>query len=160
MTTATARTTPRGRRQSLVPGFYTRAQVEADLALTGSLLYSFEQAGLFGPEQSRQRGDTRPVLYSSTDLAIGRFIVSAYRLGIRAEALHRATDALRLKRKRLVPGWSGRVVVDTHGDLELLQQTDNFDVYLRRHPDGQTEPFMVIPLSVPSVDAAGEGEQG
>ena len=143
----------RGRRASHLPGFYTRAQVEADLGLSATDLDTFERAGVLGAEQRRQRGDTRPVLYSTSDLAVGRFAMSVHRLGIRGEQLRRTTDALRLKRKWLQPGWAGLVIVDADGDVELLGAGGSLDDYLRRYPLTSTA-LVVVTVTVPAAALA------
>ena len=146
---------PRARRTSREPGFYTRAQVEEDLGLTATELDTFERAGVLGAERRRRRGDTRPVLYSTSDLAVGRFAMAAHRLGVRGEQLRRLSDALRLKRKRLQPGWSGLVVIDADGDVELLDDPSGLADYLRSYPL-PVASLLVTTLSVPAVvtDAA------
>ena len=146
-------TAPRARRTSREPGFYTRAQVEEDLGLTATELDTFERAGVLGAEQRRRRGDTRPVLYSTSDLAVGRFAMAAHRLGIRGEQLRRLSDALRLKRKRLQPGWSGLVVIDGDGDVELLGDPGGLADYLRSYPLPDAS-LLVITLTVPAVEPA------
>ncbi|MGY1809141.1 hypothetical protein ACI8AF_17370 [Blastococcus sp. SYSU D00669] len=145
----------RARRTSREPGFYTRAQVEEDLGLTATELDTFERAGVLGAEQRRRRGDTRPVLYSTSDLAVARFAMAAHRLGVRGEQLRRLSDALRLKRKRLQPGWSGLIVVDGDGDVELLADAGGLGDYLRRYPV-PVASLLVTALSVPEIvtDAA------
>jgi hypothetical protein len=145
----------RARRTSREPGFYTRAQVEEDLGLTATELDTFERAGVLGAEQRRRRGDTRPVLYSTSDLAVGRFAMAAHRLGVRGEQLRRLSDALRLKRKRLQPGWCGLVVIDGDGDVELLHDPAGLADYLRRYPV-PVASLLVTTLSVPEIvtDAA------
>src|SRR3954453_8221644 len=105
----------RARRTSREPGFYTRAQVEDDLRLTATELETFERSGVLGAEQRRRRGDTRPVLYSTSDLAVGRFAMAAHRLGVRGEQLRRLSDALRVKRKRPPPRWGGAIVLRCGG---------------------------------------------
>jgi hypothetical protein len=147
-TTSTAPT--RARRTSREPGFYTRAQVEDDLGLTATELDTFERAGVLGAEQRRRRGDTRPVLYSTSDLAVGRFAMAAHRLGVRGEQLRRLSDALRLKRKRLRPGWSGLVVIDRDGDVELLDDPSGLVDYLRSYPV-PVASLLVTTLTVPDV---------
>src|SRR4051794_33838575 len=142
----------RARRTSREPGFYTRAQVEQDLGLTATELDTFERAGVLGAEQRRRRGDTRPVLYSTSDLAVGRFAMAAHRLGVRGEQLRRLSEALRLKRKRLQPGWSGLVVIDGDGDVELLTDAGGLADYLRSYPLPDAA-LLVITLSVPAVVA-------
>jgi hypothetical protein len=141
----------RARRTSREPGFYTRAQVEDDLRLTATELETFERAGVLGAEQRRRRGDTRPVLYSTSDLAVGRFAMAAHRLGVRGEQLRRLSDALRLKRKRLQPGWNGLVVIDGDGDVELLDDPSGLADYLRSYPLPDAS-LLVITLSVPAVE--------
>jgi hypothetical protein len=143
----------RARRTSREPGFYTRAQVEEDLGLTATELDTFERAGVLGAEQRRRRGDTRPVLYSTSDLAVGRFAMAAHRLGIRGEQLRRLSDAVRLKRKRLRPGWTGLVVVDGDGDVELLDDPSGLADYLRRYPVAVAS-LLVTALTVPDVVTA------
>jgi hypothetical protein len=153
---ATSSTAPtRARRTSREPGFYTRAQVEEDLGLTATELDTFERAGVLGAEQRRRRGDTRPVLYSTSDLAVGRFAMAAHRLGVRGEQLRRLSDALRLKRKRLRPGWNGLVVIDRDGDVELLDDPNGLVEYLRAYPV-PVASLLVTTLAVPDVvsDAA------
>jgi hypothetical protein len=150
--TSTAAPT-RARRTSREPGFYTRAQVEDDLRLTATELETFERAGVLGAEQRRRRGDTRPVLYSTSDLAVGRFAMAAHRLGVRGEQLRRLSDALRLKRKRLQPGWDGLVVIDGDGDVELLDDPSGLADYLRSYPLPDAS-LLVITLSVPAVEPA------
>src|SRR3954468_10368442 len=152
--TSTAAPT-RTRRTSREPGFYTRAQVEDDLRLTATELDTFERAGVLGAEQRRRRGDTRPVLYSTSDLAVGRFAMAAHRLGVRGEQLRRLRDALRLKRKRLRPGWSGLIVIDCDGDVELFDDPSGLVEYLRAYPL-QVASLLVTTLSVPEIvtDAA------
>jgi hypothetical protein len=140
----------RARRTSREPGFYTRAQVEDDLGLTATELDTFERAGVLGAEQRRRRGDTRPVLYSTSDLAVGRFAMSAHRLGVRGEQLRRLSDALRLKRKRLRPGWSGLIVIDRDGDVELFEDPSGLVDYLRAYPL-QVASLLVTTLTVPDV---------
>src|SRR3954470_7862155 len=140
----------RARRTSREPGFYTRAQVEEDLGLTATELDTFERAGVLGAEQRRRRGDTRPVLYSTSDLAVGRFAMAAHRLGVRGEQLRRLSDALRLKRKRLQPGWSGLVVIDCDGDVELLDDPSGLVEYLRAYPL-QVASLLVTTVTVPQV---------
>jgi hypothetical protein len=140
----------RARRTSREPGFYTRAQVEEDLGLTSTELDTFERAGVLGAEQRRRRGDTRPVLYSTSDLAVGRFAMAAHRLGVRGEQLRRLSDALRLKRKRLQPGWCGLVVTDGDGDVELLDDPSGLVDYLRRYPLAVAS-LVVTTLSVPDI---------
>ncbi|MGY1623793.1 hypothetical protein ACI789_16475 [Geodermatophilus sp. SYSU D00965] len=154
MATSSAAPT-RARRTSREPGFYTRAQVEEDLGLTATELDTFERAGVLGAEQRRRRGDTRPVLYSTSDLAIGRFAMAAHRLGVRGEQLRRLSDALRLKRKRLRPGWSGLVVIDRDGDVELLDDPSGLVEYLHSYPV-PVASLLVTTLTVPAVvsDAA------
>src|SRR3954468_15876491 len=152
VTTSTAAPT-RARRTSREPGFYTRAQVEDDLRLTATELETFERAGVLGAEQRRRRGDTRPVLYSTSDLAVGRFAMAAHRLGVRGEQLRRLRDALRLKRKRMRPGWHGLVVIDGDGDVELLDDPSGLADYLRAYPL-QVASLLVITLSVPAVEPA------
>src|SRR3954452_11047648 len=147
--TSTAAPT-RARRTSREPGFYTRAQVEDALRLTATELETFERAGVLGAEQRRRRGDTRPVLYSTSDLAVGRFAMAAHRLGVRGEQLRRLSDALRLKRKRLQPGWSGLVVIDGDGDVELLNDAGGLADYLRSYPLPDAS-LLVITLTVPQV---------
>ena len=127
-----------------------RAQVEEDLGLTATELDTFERAGVLGAEQRRRRGDTRPVLYSTSDLAVGRFAMAAHRLGVRGEQLHRLSDALRLKRKRLQPGWRGLVVIDGDGDVELLDDAGGLADYLRRYPVAVAS-LLVTTLSVPDI---------
>ena len=151
MATSSAAPT-RARRTSREPGFYTRAQVEEDLGLTATELDTFERAGVLGAEQRRRRGDTRPVLYSTSDLAIARFAMGAHRLGVRGEQLRRLSDALRLKRKRLQPGWDGLVVVDADGDVELLDDPADLAGYLRRYPLAVAS-LLVTKLSVPAIVA-------
>ena len=153
---ATSTTAPaRARRTSREPGFYTRAQVEQDLGLTATELDTFERAGVLGAERRRSRGDTRPVLYSTSDLAVGRFAMAAHRLGVRGEQLRRLSDALRLKRKRLRPGRSGLIVVDCDGDVELLDDPGGLADYLRAYPL-QVASLLVTALTVPEIvtDAA------
>lgn len=140
----------RARRTSREPGFYTRAQVEEDLGLTATELDTFERAGILGAEQRRRRGDTRPVLYSTSDLAVGRFAMAAHRLGVRGEQLRRLSEALRLKRKRLQPGWCGLVVIDGDGDVELLDDPGGLADYLRRYPLAVAS-LLVTTLSVPEI---------
>jgi hypothetical protein len=149
MATSTAAPT-RARRTSREPGFYTRAQVEEDLGLTATELDTFERAGVLGAERRRRRGDTRPVLYSTSDLAVGRFAMAAHRLGVRGEQLRRLSDALRLKRKRLQPGWSGLVVIDGDGDVELLDDPSGLADYLRSYPLPNAA-LLVTTLTVPDV---------
>jgi hypothetical protein len=152
--TSTAAPT-RGRRTSREPGYYTRAQVEADLGLTTTELDTFERAGVLGAERRRNRGDTRPVLFSTSDLAVGRFAMAAHRLGVRGEQLHRLSDALRLKRKRLRPGWSGLIVIDGDGDVELFDDPSGLVDYLRTYPV-PVASLLVTTLTVPDIvtDAA------
>src|SRR3954469_19788015 len=148
---ATSTATPtRARRTSREPGFYTRAQVEDDLGLTATELDTFERAGGLGAEQRRRRGDTRPVLYSTSDLAVGRFAMAAHRLGVRGEQLRRLSDALRLKRKRLRPDWHGLVVIDGDGDVELLDDPSGLADYLRSYPL-PVASLLVTTLSVPAI---------
>src|SRR3954453_19496531 len=143
----------RARRTSREPGFYTRAQVEQDLGLTATELDTFERAGVLGAERRRRRGDTRPVLYSTSDLAVGRFAMAAHRLGVRGEQLRRLSDALRLKRKRLQPGWSGLIVIDGGGAGELLAdpQGGDGDVELFDDPSGVVDYLRSYPLPVASL---------
>jgi hypothetical protein len=105
---------------------------------------------VLGAEQRRRRGDTRPVLYSTSDLAVGRFAMAAHRLGVRGEQLRRLSDALRLKRKRLQPGWTGLVVIDGDGDVELLDDPSSLADYLRRYPLAVAS-LLVTTLSVPEI---------
>jgi hypothetical protein len=156
LTLATSTAGPsRARRTSREPGFYTRAQVEEDLGLTATELDTFERAGVLGAEQRRRRGDTRPVLYSTSDLAVGRFAMAAHRLGVRGEQLRRLSDALRLKRKRLRPGWSGLIVIDCDGDVELFDDPSGLVEYLRAYPL-QVASLLVTTVTVPEIvtDAA------
>src|SRR3954453_11972423 len=145
----------RARRTSREPGFYTRAQVEQDLGLTATELDTFERAGVLGAERRRRRGDPRPVLYSTSDLAVGRFAMAAHRLGVRGEQLRRLSDALRLKRKRLQPGWSGLIVIDGDGDVELVNDPSGLVDYLRTYPV-PVASLLVTTLTVPDIvtDAA------
>jgi hypothetical protein len=154
LATSTAGPT-RARRTSREPGFYTRAQVEEDLGLSATELDTFERAGILGAERRRRRGDTRPVLYSTSDLAVGRFAMAAHRLGVRGEQLRRLSDALRLKRKRLRPGWSGVIVIDSDGDVELFDHPSGLVDYLDGYPL-PVATLLVTTLSVPDVvtDAA------
>lgn len=141
---------PAGRRRSSrVPGFYTRADVEADLGLTTTERDTFERAGILGPRERRERGDTRPLLYSGADLALARIAMSAHRFGIRGEALRRLVDAVRLKHRRLAPGWSGLVVIDPDGDVELI--ADGRDVGADLASRGDLTALLLLRVQVPDL---------
>jgi hypothetical protein len=77
--------------------------------------------------------------------------MAAHRLGVRGEQLRRLSDALRLKRKRLQPGWNGLVVIDGDGDVELLDDPSGLADYLRSYPLPDAS-LLVITLSVPAVE--------
>lgn len=137
------------RRSSRVPGFYTRADVEADLGLKPTERDTFERAGIIGPRVRRERGDTRPLLYSAADLALGRLAMSAHQFGIRGEALRRLVDAVRLKQRRLTPGWSGTVVLDPDGDVELVP--DGGDLALGLAARGEMKALLFLHVRVPAL---------
>lgn len=137
------------RRASTTPGFYTRAQVEADLGLSATDRDTFERAGIIGPQQRRARGDTRPLLYSASDLAVARLAMSAHRLGVRGEPLRRLVDAVRLKQRRLVHGWNGTAILDADGDVELLP--DGRDLEPELSARAGIDALLVIRLSVPEL---------
>lgn len=120
VTTAPPRTAPTRRRSSTTPGHYTRAQVEEILGLSPTERDTFERAGILGPTTRRARGDTRPLLYSAVDLALGRMAMDAHALGLRGEQLRRIVEAVRLKSHRMAPGWTGLVLVDAHCDVDLV----------------------------------------
>lgn len=113
-------TPTRSRRISRVPGFFTRAQVEQDLGLSADQLDTLERQGALGPSQRREAGDTRPVLYTAVDLALARITVRAWRFGVRGEPLRALAARAGTKRKRLVPGWRGFLVVEADGDVDLV----------------------------------------
>lgn len=137
------------RRSSRTPGFYTRADVEIDLGLSSTERDTFERAGILGPSERRERGDTRPVLYSATDLALGRIAMAAHGFGIRGEALKRLVDAVRLKQRRLTAGWDGVIVVDPAGDVDLLPRGAGLGEELDSR--GDVSALLVLRVHVPPL---------
>lgn len=149
---------PGQRRHSPVPGMYTRAELEADLGISPVELDTLERQHIIVASERRHRGDTRPVLFSATDVALARFVSSARRFGMRGEQLR--TVALRLagKRRRLVPGWSGWAVIDVDGDVTLLDAGQCVDDVVRADP----RPLLAVPLAVPAgvgTSLAGRGQE-
>lgn len=136
------------RRASSTPGYFTRAQVEEDLGLTANERDTFERAGIIGATERRVRGDTRPVLYSATDLALARAAMAAHRLGVRGEALRHLVAAIQPKRGRLVPGWSGFAIVDAGLDVDLVPV--GVDVGALIASRGTQPALLVLHLTVPS----------
>ena len=134
------------RRESRVTGMYTRAQVEADLGVTKNELEMLERQKVLAPSEPRRRGDTRPVLFSPTDVAVGRFAQAARHFGLRGEELAVIAQRLATKRRWLQPGWCGFVVVDGHGDVALVTEDQELSTMILTEP--QTA-VLVVPLNVP-----------
>lgn len=135
------------RRSSSLPGFFTRADVERDLRITASELETFERAGILVPSERRERGNTRPVLYSGADLAVGRVAMAAHKFGIRGESLRKLVEAVRLKQRRLTPGWVGSLVVDYYGDVELVPEDQNVATEVSSRND--VGAILVLRIQVP-----------
>lgn len=143
----TAQSSASRRRSSRTPGFFTRAQLEDDLGLSATERDTFERAGVFGPTQRRARGDTRPVLYSATDLALARVAMAAHRLGIRGEQLRRLVAAIGLKQGRWYPGWHGHVLVDANGDVDLVPHSIDLPTVLTARSPAPA--LLVLTVQVP-----------
>jgi hypothetical protein len=134
------------RPSSKRPGYFTRAQVEAALHLTPAERDTYERACYFGSSERRERGDTRAVLYSAADLAMGQVAMSAFRAGLRGDQLRQLSATLRTKRTRFTPGWSGRVLVSGDGDIEIAEHGEPLDELARKM--GHPEVLLVLAMSV------------
>lgn len=141
----------RRRRASATPGYYTRAQIEAALGLSPTERDTFERAGIIGPRQRRAKGDTRPLLYSASDLAVAQLAMGAHRLGLRGEPLRKLVDAVRVKQRRLVHGWVGSAVIDADGDVELVPSDSDLSGELDVRRD--VEALLVLRVQVPALPA-------
>ena len=139
-------TTPGHRRRSRVPGMYTRAELEADLGVSTNELDTLERQKIIVASERRQPGDTRPVLFSTADVAIARFAQGARRFGLRGEQLREVTARLATKRRRLLPGWAGWVVLDDDGDIELVGPGASLDAVMT----GAPRSLLAVHIEVPS----------
>lgn len=143
-----------GRRLSPVPGKFTRAQLEADLGVSANELDRLEKQGIVTASERRQPGDTRPVLFNATDVALARFARAAHQFGMRGEQLREITHRLATKRRKLLPGWAGWVCVDGDGDVELIGPGLSLDELLAEDP----RSLLAVRVTVPTIAEAEEDE--
>lgn len=141
-----------GRRRSPLPGHYTRYEVETTLGISATELNGFERAGVMGSSAKRKRGDTRPVLYTETDLALARLALQAYRFGVRGTPLQQVMAAIEAKRERFSPGTDMVLVIDHHYDVTLLPSTEQVTPDLSTRPNMQA--VLLLPLSIPDTTSA------
>lgn len=145
-----------GRRRSPVPGQYTRYEVEAALEITATELNGFERAGVMGSSTKRKRGDTRPVLYTETDLALARVAIHAYRFGVRGTPLQQVMAAISTKRDRFTAGTTVLLVIDHHYDVTVLPSVEQVTPDLSTRPNMQA--VLLLPLTIPPTTSAKRAE--
>lgn len=141
--------TSAARRPSRTPGYLSRVQLEDRLGLSATERDTFERAGIIGSAEPRRRGDTRPVLYSPTDIALAQAAMDLHRLGLRGEQLRRVMELARLKERRPVVGWTGHLVVDEHGDVGLVPTGGDLGGELLAR--GDVAAVLVVRIDVPHL---------
>lgn len=128
--------------------YMNRAQFAKELGLSRGALDGLEKLGALVPTVARESGDTRPVAYSTGDLALARVLLAARAIGLSGTELTTIGNGLRSRLRTLPPGWTGLAVV---GDgFAELQPAANLPAWCEHW--GESLPaVLILPVGIPDL---------
>lgn len=132
--------------------YSSRNELVEILDLPRVTVASFERAHALEASKAGQFSTNSRVQYDNVDVGSAICVARVYRYGSRGAELAKVWRAAQSKRKRLVGGFSGWLLVDRDGDGELAGSADALGQLLDQVAD-QCGAF-VVPLRVapPDVD--------
>lgn len=127
--------------------YMNRAQFATSLNITRGALDGLEKLGALVPTVARTSGDTRPVAYSTGDLALARVLLAARAVGLSGAELTTIGNSLRSRLRTLPPGWSGFAM--TGDGFAELQPADNLPAWVE-HWGQSLPPVLILPVRIPN----------